>query len=631
MDVEMPTFNFVGSHPYNGPFVVPVVWKGRLIIFIPQFVKKIIPSTTSKSFQQLGNESVTGSSKPTEYWEIQLGWSEYRNGKWTPKQLSSKPMNGTAGSTASDPIYYQFLPYGSMTDDSFYIVVFEGYDKYLGRFEFSRGQFQPIDQSARGDYYSRSMVYYHGDFFGWYFSACSMQDYARSRSMSSTSVQYTFSSLTSPQFQPLNGTTVPFYHQFSNELLAQAAISGTLDGLYSYLNSLPSDLRDHAFGLTGTSEGPDHKSYPNYHELNSPYSLYTWEVGLHAPMLLIDKLASSHQYEKALEIAHYVFDPRANGSDLQRVWKWYPFSVVLSKNVLETIFDNLQPNTADLASGQINSWRDNPFQPHAIARSRPVSYMKWMVMKYIEILIAAGDQLFRQNTLESVPLAIQYYVLAAHIYGPPGQKIPKRGKKDPATFNSLMDKLDAFGNAVVDFENVFPFSNQVLSSNAVNENVSAAAPGSMLGTATTRYFCVPDNAQIRALRATIDDRLYKIRHCQDINGNIRKLALFEPPLDPGALVQAASRGLSLANVLQDYNAPMPNYRFQYLIEKAFEMVQELKLLGGAFLSASEKKDSESYQLIRAGHETAINTMVLEMKKLNLQEANKALGNSLSSF
>ena len=38
-----------------------------------------------------------------------------------------------------------------------------------------------------------------------------------------------------------------------------------------------------------------------------------------------------------------------------------------------------------------NEWRDHPFAPHFVARSRPSAYMKWVVMEYINILIAYGD------------------------------------------------------------------------------------------------------------------------------------------------------------------------------------------------------------------------------------------------
>jgi hypothetical protein len=65
--------------------------------------------------------------------------------------------------------------------------------------------------------------------------------------------------------------------------------------------------------------------------------------------------------------------------------------------------------------------------------------MKWAAIKYIEILVAYGDSYFTQNTLEMIPIAIQCYVLASHIYSPRGQKIPQCGKKRVQTYKSLRD------------------------------------------------------------------------------------------------------------------------------------------------------------------------------------------------
>ena len=88
-------------------------------------------------------------------------------------------------------------------------------------------------------------------------------------------------------------------------------------------------------------------------------------------------------------------------------------------------------------------------------------------------------------------------------------------------------------------------------------------------------------------------------------------------------MQAAAQGLSLSSVLNDLNSPMPNYRFYYLLQKALELCSELKSLGNAFLSAKEKKDAEAYQL-RAGHESSIHNLVMEVKKQQLEEAGKSL-------
>jgi hypothetical protein len=146
----------------------------------------------------------------------------------------------------------------------------------------------------------------------------------------------------------------------------------------------------------------------------------------------------------------------------------------------------------------------------------------------------------------------------------------------------------------------------------------------VFGFATSLYFCIPDNPKLRGLRDTIDDRLFKIRHCQNIEGVFRKLPLFEPPIDPALLVQAAAQGLSLASVLNDLNSPVPNYRFYYLLQKALELCSELKSMGNAFLSAKEKVDAEALSKLRAKHESTMHNLVMEVKKQQLEEAGKSL-------
>lgn len=344
-------------------------------------------------------------------------------------------------------------------------------------------------------------------------------------------------------------------------------------------------------------------------------AVYDWEDGLHIPLLLMDKLASSHQYEKALEMAHRVFDPMcASGTDITAVWKWHPFKQKTTiPDQIQEILSHLKANTP---APKVDHWRDKPFRPHVVARERPVAYKRWVVVRYIEILIASGDRLFRQNTMESVPLAIQYYTLASHLYGPPGTTIPEcRRNANPKTFRSLLSGWDAFSNALVQLETAFPF----------HRHTECSTQRTVSPVRTGPFFCVPRNTRLRDLRATIDDRLYKIRHCQDINGARLTRSLFEAPIDPGAMVRAAAQGLSVDNVLGHAGGPMPNYRFRYLLQTAFEMVQELKALGGEFLAAKEKKDAHAYELIRNGHGRIIQTMVMDMKKLSRDEAAKVLG------
>lgn len=626
MDVEVQSHEEDSAAENGGTFLVPVVVDGRLLVFTPQIVKYV-----------KRNESGTqDTSKPlgmTDQWEIRLGWTELRNGKWTAKKMSPAlirtDMQFTRPVTVLSSIPYPILlgwpifpdfeiphvenvtlqvPISALHFSSRFsnsgdvdIILGRSVDnadqQFLGIFRYSSG----LVSVETTNLYQQDTPRYSGEFNAMVVarSASSPLKISVRPVHGGTSDSYKDLVATSgdmPSTVRLNrdsDSALPFHHRFSNRLLKNTTTSSTLDDLYSTLASIPSE-------------------FFSPHELREPNALYNWELGLHVPMLLMEQLANSHQYDKALEIAHYVFDPLSSDPGVVRAWKWTPFQSVTVEGDVKAILNGLLANDSNTS---INNWRNAPFQPHLVARDRPMSYKKWIVMKYISILIASGDQMFRQNTLETVPLAIQYYTMAAHLYGPPGHVVTTNAKRPPRTYNSLLSKWDAFSNAMIDFESAFPFVRVY--------NGQAGRP-------ISRYFCVPDNPKLKELRATIDDRLYKIRHCQDINGNAIKLALFEPPIDPGALVRATANGISLANVMEHLGGPMPNYRFRYLLQKAFEMVHELRSLGDAFLAAKEKKDSQSYELIRIGHETTINALVLDMKRLSCDEANKSLGISLVS-
>jgi hypothetical protein len=179
---------------------------------------------------------------------------------------------------------------------------------------------------------------------------------------------------------------------------------------------------------------------------------------------------------------------------------------------LEQWFRRLGPNTDPaMENAVIAEWRDNPFDAHLVAANRPLAYMKSVVTKYVENLIAWGDSLFRQFTRESVNEALQIYVIANHILGPRPAVVPKRGRIAAESFDSLQDKWDDFSNALVALENIFPYSSDV--------GVSSPSPGpTLLGVGPAFYFCIPSNERLIQHWDTVADRLFKIRHCQDIDG-----------------------------------------------------------------------------------------------------------------
>jgi hypothetical protein len=635
MQVDIPSYEVEdtnGQITNSGTYLTPVVWNKRLLVFFPQFMKKTAanPTANNQSIKSSG-ENTPAAIKPIEYWEIKMGWSEYRNGKWTQKQVSSdviydnpnSPTPSTPPAPLPDVSFYEFIP--RLDTSASRIVIDIHRDATLpDAFQFTGSQ---ISKTAKLGNSTVSSVFHYVDNTAGGKRIFSLQAINQEDPLLSKSEPpYFKDSIVSGSIKiSKESTELYFYHPFAHTLLGKL-MAGNLDDLFKYYRdnmvqqSEPPQLKIEASETYGENNTSDGKLL--YNELKRSYSIYNWEATFHAPMQLVDRLLKSQQFEQALKMCHYVFNPYEKGTGKERFWQFPPFKVVDAENVLEKLFLSLQPNTPDAVDGQINEWRDNPFQPHVIARSRPVAYMKWVVMKYIEILIAWGDYLFRQDTIETLNQATQLYVLAAHIYGPRGQLIPKRGKIQPQTYNSLLDKWDAFGNAMVELELAFPFSNQTPFSSGSSNGVVGLA--NVFGFATSLYFCIPDNPKLRGLRDTIDDRLFKIRHCQNIEGVFRKLPLFEPPIDPALLVQAAAQGLSLSSVLNDLNSPVPNYRFYYLLQKALELCSELKSMGNAFLSAKEKGDAESLSKLRAGHESTMQNLLMEVKKLQLEEAGKSL-------
>ncbi|MBB5874376.1 hypothetical protein F4553_007810 [Allocatelliglobosispora scoriae] len=115
-------------------------------------------------------------------------------------------------------------------------------------------------------------------------------------------------------------------------------------------------------------------------------------------------------------------------------------------------------------------------------------------------------------------------------------------------------------------------------------------------------FSVPRNPELLRHWDRVEDRLYKIRHCQDINGTVRQLALFAPEIDPMALVRATAGGLTLDDVLGAGSGSVPPYRFGYLLERAKAQAAAVQSLGSGLLAALEKKDGEELVQLRAVHE-----------------------------
>ena len=367
------------------------------------------------------------------------------------------------------------------------------------------------------------------------------------------------------------------------------------------------------------------------------YAGYNWETFFHLPLTLATRLSQEQRFEDAMRWFHFIFDP-TGGADRhpltnaqvgvpQKFWVTKPFferqTPEYRQERIEAIMGMLAADPATVPDPalqqelerQVMDWRRNPFDPHLIAAFRSTAYQKATVLKYLDNLIAMGDSRFRMGTMESVMEALQIYVLAQELLGPRPRVVPPAARPVPQTFNELEPSFGALSNAYVGMENLVP----PMAPMPAPDNAPA-----LPNIPNLLYFCIPQNDRLLAYWDRVEDRLFKIRNCLDIDGVARQLSLFAPPIDPAMLVRAAAAGLDLSTVLGDLNAPLPHYRFQVHLDRARAFAQDVTSLGNALLSALDKKDIKALEKLRQGHEIRVLEAARDIRLKSIDEAKEAL-------
>ena len=368
--------------------------------------------------------------------------------------------------------------------------------------------------------------------------------------------------------------------------------------------------------------------------ISGAYSIYNWELFFHAPLLIAIHLSQNQQFQDAQNWFHTIFDPTddSDGPTPARFWKVRPFQSTDAQLIQELLVNLSTGENPQLQKDTINSiqaWTQAPFQPFVVAQYRPTAYMLKTVMAYLDNLIAWGDSLFRQYTIETINEATQIYVLAANILQTKPQVVPVKESSAAQTYANIRPKLNAFSDALVDMEVDIPFD--------IAPDPAPAAdptgPNSIASIGQALFFCVPQNDTLLGYWDTVADRLFKIHNSLNIQGVFQKLPLFDPPIDPALLVRAAAEGLDVNAIVKGLNQPMPLVRFELLIFKAAEICQEVKSLGSSLESALEKGDNEALSLLRAQHESKLLSLAESVKYSQWQDATKsrqALEQSLAS-
>ena len=435
-----------------------------------------------------------------------------------------------------------------------------------------------------------------------------------------------------------------FFHPFVGELISRLnrlSLPGVMDAKWQ--DGLSTPFFD-ALYKPSQNDLVKVKSFPREIDLSTsgPYSNYNWELFFHIPFTVAVHLSKSQRFAEAQKWFHYIFDPTSTDTSINpahlRFWKFLAFRKIKDPKQIDELLLILSKKPEELTAEEVQIRKDvlngyiailnKPFQPHAVARTRHLAYQYAVVMKYLDNLIAWGDHLFQQDTIESINEATQRYVLAANLLGRRPQRIPPRGEVKPKTYEQLRSKLDAMNNALVELEGGFPFNLAPFESTSTNGD--SASSSTLFGIGRTLYFCIPRNEKLLSYWDTVADRLFKIRHCMNIEGVVRPLALFDPPIDPGMLVKAAAAGLDISSIVSGLNQPIGPVRSLTLIQKALELCNEVRSLGNALLSALEKGDREHLALVRQRHEIQINQMVQEVRFLQWQFARESTRSLVTS-
>lgn len=132
-------------------------------------------------------------------------------------------------------------------------------------------------------------------------------------------------------------------------------------------------------------------------------------------------------------------------------------------------------------------------------------------------------------------------------------------------------------------------------------------------------FCVPPNPVIRSLRLQAELNLYKIRTCRNITGMFRQLDLYAAPTDTfsGMPVIGAGGQLVLPGLTRFQPTP---YRFAALIERAKHLATLAQQVEAVYLSALEKRDAESYSMLKARQDLRLARAGVKLQDLRVMEA-----------
>lgn len=229
-------------------------------------------------------------------------------------------------------------------------------------------------------------------------------------------------------------------------------VEGLLD-----IKTQKDEFQEPGLPFTLVGDTIDNKVVSGKMDFTGSLGTYFREIFFHIPALIANHLNSQGKYLAAQRWYHFLFNPTASEtidvppaeSDKEfrrrdRVWRYIEFRNRAKPDLRAALTDQVA----------LETYKKDPFNPHAIARLRLSAYQKTIVMKYIDNLMDWGDSLFAQFTTESINEAEMLYVMASDILGPRPAKL---GPCDdsavkPKTYETIEPHIGAGEDILIELE-----------------------------------------------------------------------------------------------------------------------------------------------------------------------------------
>ncbi|MEW5744518.1 MAG: neuraminidase-like domain-containing protein [Nitrospirota bacterium] len=187
-------------------------------------------------------------------------------------------------------------------------------------------------------------------------------------------------------------------------------------------------------------------------DFDGPYGAHYWELFFHIPFLIAHHLNANQKFKEAKWWYERIFNPTgdetpADARPTDHNWQFRRFRGLTIEKLKAVLTDEQA----------LEAYREDPFNPHAIARLRLNAYQKAIVMKYIDNLIDWGDHLFAQDTRESINEAEMLYQMAADILGsrPVKRGACKTALEKDLTYERIAPGIGAGTEFLITLENVY--------------------------------------------------------------------------------------------------------------------------------------------------------------------------------